>query len=607
MALAKQVLQFFFGVTDKDAASKAMRAGDLVLAKNMQQLHAGKHIKRGAFVQATQNYDAPTSITAESLTSPDGVQALIRDAATDTSFARGADATHNISKGKADRVMVKWPVRFPALESGEQLCPMAKQAGNYYVWLADESHFMIAQRSNDGETLLQKVGPIAVQGSAGGGAPSTHVKSFAVVDAASFDSTALWVFWVDWTSGTANRNSIWAYKFPHSDLAHPVAYEVDTGADGNKCLTSIAAGVVEGGRLTVVAVGCEGKDGASPIAFRSTAVGRVDTIWVANQYQVIDGAPSMILGQSGAIASQGSRNWTGSGVSLLSVKDVASYSADTFAFTFWGVSDTTADTAALWLWQLRNSDLATVSIKKLDAFDHGSYACTSQVQMNFIGSTTGYETETGAVVVAQCRLYYTNSTGAFLDPDNIDYPDKLFVRAYSWAYTGDVVAQLWEKRGAWLAHGWFQTENGINAIVTGWQDPDGIQMPYHLRRMDTGAIVTQFAYGEAAFPGGAAAAESQLSKHVTDIQSPMNATYPLAVDPEKQILLQTTSAAIDGSTDIVNATIDRPNFGPPAVFRQFALAPGSVPTIVSGWQDVAEAGPLVYPAGVRAYWGEGAT
>ena len=102
------------------------------------------------------------------------------------------------------------------------------------------------------------------------------------------------------------------------------------------------------------------------------------------------------------------------------------------------------------------------------------------------------------------------------------------------------------------------------------------------------------------FPGN-----SQIAGRVADVAQPMLATA--GVGSGNQILLAMQSANITGSVDIANVTFAKPAYQQPAVFGSFALSPGPVPTIVSGWQRLQEAGPLVYPSRLETAFGVGST
>ena len=604
MALAKQILQFVFGSTDQDTSKKSVQMGNLVSAVNMQQIHAGKHCKRGAFVQSSQTFDVPSTITGESIASPDGRQVIIRDGTTDTQFARSTDQHHNMAKGASKRLMVTWPMRFPARSTGQQATPMAKQAGDYYVWLRDESHFMISKRSADKETKLLAAGPI--QATAGG--VISHVKSFAVIDSAAFDASNLWIFWVDWSTNAdaqQNRDAIFLAKVSH-DLQTVTFNRILSGTASNRCLTSICATVTADNLVTVAASIANRADVPSNefYDFRSDAT-RVDTGLVVYKY---NSTPTLQF-SSETIRTSSVGNWTSSGVCPLTTSATA-YRPGRCRFALWVGNTSSMTSLDLVMVEVdeSTSEQTWTTIETLTNDGHGEQG-EHGGRPYFVGSATGYETASGSIIAAQMRIYYHGvDADTWQDPpmDAGLYPDHLWTRIYACSdITGPyVIATV---RGAWLASGWFLSDDGIPLIITGWQDYDAVQMPYHLRRLDTGDIIAQFAYGEAAYPGGCATTNGQITDHVCDLNQPMSNTAPLSIAPEKQVVLGLTSAAVHGSVDIVNAEFDRTPFSAPQSFRSFVLAPGPIPTIVSGWQDVAEAGPIVSPSGLRAYWGVGVT
>lgn len=603
MPIQKTPVQFFFGATDQDTSKKGVRSGDLVTATNVQQLHPGEMIKRGGFTQSSQTFDSPSTVEADSLTSPDGVQVLIRDSITDTAFARAGSSTTNVSRGASQRVLCTPNIRFPSLESGIQEAPMAKQSGDYFVWLHDETHFVIAHRSSDDGSIIEQTDPIAVNGGFGD-TPSTHVKSFAIIDAATFDADALWIFWVDWTSGVTYRDSIWAYRVPHATLDTPTAFRVAAGTDAEKCATSISVAVVPSGRLTVAVCGVTGAGGTPPIAFREDATaGPLKSYVDFWQYTYATGSLTTI-GSGSAEQTTTNRNWVGSGICILSAKDVTEEHEDGFYVSFWGAS-ATADSADLLVYHATEST-GVMSGYVVATVNATGYASSGSTQINFLGSTTGYETATGATVIAQFRVYYENS--GFVDPDDCYYPDRLYTACYAYAAAaGGSSSTIWTARGSWLAHGWFERSDSVKYVITGWEDADAIQLPYHLRRVDTGAIVAQFGYGIGAHAAGTATKDAQIDGHLSDLNQPAIQASPVVVAIDNMVLLQVQSANVNGSLDIASVALSKPTYQSPSTIRKLEIAPGPIPTIVSGWQPLREAGPLVSPPTFGAYWGQGSS
>ena len=74
-----------------------------------------------------------------------------------------------------------------------------------------------------------------------------------------------------------------------------------------------------------------------------------------------------------------------------------------------------------------------------------------------------------------------------------------------------------------------------------------------------------------------------------------------------RLFLALQSGNITGSVDIASVALDKPVFQPPTSFGAFELAAGPIPTVVSGWQRLREAGPLVYPSRIRSAYGVGST
>jgi len=122
-----------------------VQLGDLITAQEVRQVKGGEFSKRDGFGQIAQVYNGQASCAPDSVVTPDGVQVLTRDAATDHVFARSITNTLNQDQGHADRFVPYVRTRFPAVGTNEQAAPMAKQAGNYVVRLIDEGHFVVSQ------------------------------------------------------------------------------------------------------------------------------------------------------------------------------------------------------------------------------------------------------------------------------------------------------------------------------------------------------------------------------------------------------------------------------------------------------------------------------
>lgn len=613
MALPKQVVQFFFGATDQDTSAKGVKTGDVVIAQNIQQLHGGELIKRGGFEQSLESYDGATC-EPDSLVSPDGAQTIIHDADTDSAFvatgdteSTGLERSINQSQGASLRLMATTQVRFPASETDTQAAPMCKQAGDYFVFLVDESHIRVARKSTDGSSVVDDSGSVAVVGPApegGGPHASTHIKSFAVVNTDDFDDSYLWVFWVDWSTNAGaqqNRDGVWAVKFSKADLTTYSFYNVAHGGEiPNLCLTSISASIVGNGNLVVAQVGNIGH-GGTWIDFR-TACSSVD--WHAQHFYFDKTGTRSQIGYKTNVCEK-EFNWCASGCCILTQDDVASFVSGSFRYAFWCNSDAYQDH-----WMLT---VATIPEDFSDTGKEGSgsYLTVSAIKTDedlalghgmALGSVTGYETAAGAMIVAQFRHYL--GTG-LVDPFGAYTCDRLYTMGFN--FTGSLMATpTWTARGAWLAHGWFEWTDGTKCVITGYEDPDALQVPYHLRNAETGQILAQFSYGEGPHAGGTATSTTQVTGHWNDLNQPM-IQGDSATSPHDNVVLATQSANVTGTTDIVSVTIEKPSYQNPASWGNMAIAPGPIPTIVNGWQKVTEAGPLVAPPRFLTCYGTGNT
>lgn len=606
MPIQKQIVQFFFGATDQDTAKRGVGLGDLVSAENIRQKHPGQFEKRGGFTQTAQTYDDPASIVAESITSPDGSQVIVQDATTEIAFARGATSTSFVARGSAKRVFATPKIRFPSIASGEQAAPMAKQAGDYYVWLHDDQHFVVARRSPDSGSLIEITDPITINGGYGA-TPSTHAKSFAILDSALFDADALWIFWVDWTTGTTNRDSVWAYRVPHANINSPTAFRIAAGSVSNLCATSISVGISGKSRCTLCVCGNEGVGGPT-VEFRSNSVTSVNSY--SSFYQIAYTSGSIISTLSGSVSQTSSyRVWASGGCCMLTAKDEATYLVDHFYYAYWGCSAVTAYAADLFLVEV-DEITGVMTVELIDTVTEPNYPIGTNELTCYVGSIVGREVSGGVTIAAQHRIYYWDSALGFVTPKEgtVDsYLDTLYVEAYDWYWSTRTASTKWKKQGAWLAHNWFERDDGVSYLITGWTDPALAQVPYHLRKLDDGEIVAQFAIGEGAIAGGCSDLNTQLTNHVSDVASPMLATSPVA-NPDDQVVVPMRSANVNGSQDIANVVFEKPtSLQRPKRFRDFALFPGPVPVVVSGWQDVREAGPLVWPSTAFFCWGEGSS
>jgi hypothetical protein len=608
MAIPKQVVQFFFGATDEDTSAKGVKLGDLVLAQNVQQLHGGEFIKRGGIYQTLQSYSGDT-VEPDSLVSPDGVQAIIHDLDTDGAYvatgeveATGLERPINQPQGASLRLMPTTQVRFPARERDTQAAPMCKQSGDFYAFLVDDEHIRVVRQSADGSTMIDDSGSVAVYGPKGTGSyPSTHIKSFALVNTDDFDIDHLWIFWVDWSTNEGaqqNTDGVWALKFSKADLTtHTKWCVVDGGTDG-LYLTSISASIVGNGRLVVAQVGNIGHD---ELHFRG-ACASVD--WHAQHfYFASNGARSQIGYKTETITQE--FNWCASGCCMLTVDGVAAFKTGYFRYAAWLNSSAYQDQWMLTLITVpedfdetgNETNLTHVAVHQIRTAElvgtgHGMG----------LGAVTGYETATGVFLVAQMRYY---CGAALVDPDGEYTSDRLYTMGITWLEANTATID-WTARGAWLAHGWLEWTDGTRCVITGYEDPDALQVPYHLRNAETGQILAQFSYGEGAHAGGTATSRTQVDGHWSDINQPM-IQGDSATSSHDNVVLATQSANVTGTTDIVSVLLDKPAYQNPAAWGNMALVTGPVPTIVNGWQKVTEAGPLTAPPRFLTCYGTGNT
>jgi hypothetical protein len=606
MAIPHQPVSVFFGATNQDVSRKGVKLADLITAKDCQQVKGGELTKRDGFTVSEQTFEGKATIDPDGLCSPDGAVKVVRDATDDVAYVQGPAGGEWVAKGGSQRLLCKTAMRFPSTDSAKQTAPMFKQSGQWFVWLDDEQHFRVAKQDADGSRLAYISAPIAVNGPSGAGpAASTHVKSFCVVQHATFDPLNLWIFWVDWSTNASaqqNRDGVWALKVPLDGSATSQVC-VQAGTASNLfILTGITATYAHGalwlaqcGVVTTVAA-----------PFRQDATtGPFDGY---SQHFKVDSAGT-VTGLQGYVIDSDSRSWIASGICMLTSPD-HSYQPESFFYAFWTKHATDSALANLICVTVDSTDSSAtgVIVGTLDLATTVLPA-TLTTMHNFIGEVTGREhSATGVYIVASVRVAASNNGTAAWADIHQTAPGRIFTQC--WDYTpagGGGSTLLWTKRGAWLAHGAFKRADGGEFIVTGWQDTDEAQMPYHLRRLVDGEIVCQFAYGEGAYPGGCGSLLGQLEGHVNDLQQPYLARQGVS-ETVPAVVLAATSANVTGTVDLIALSIERPeNYQRPADERGLALAPGGIPTIVGGWQNVQEAGPLTYPDAVQAFWGKGAT
>jgi len=618
MALRQQALSLFFGATDQDTSAKGIKLGDLVRAVNMQQLHGGEFIKRGGFSQeATTDWNPSTGTQApDSVASPDGIQTVVRNTKDDTvSLVRAGGVRDSL--GGNLRLMSTMRVLFPAGAEGEQIAPMAKQAGQYYVWLKDSSTFRVAKLSSDGQTLEETTIEIAVNGPASVGSASTHVTSFAIVDDSTFDSANLWIYWADWTTNSSqqNRDAIWAIKVSHS-LATATQYQIYEGTQTNDCVTSIAAGRIPNNQASaevlVVAGVCRGNAQNNDYAHFCDFRKATTDVYVhcLNVWATSAGAGRAPV-KSYVMHTNGLATWV-SGCCLLTIPSVYSYVTGKAYFAVMA-SNVTYPTTMVSVFAVEvDTTNSTTSVVDLGALRINETTSTIGSPC-IVGQLTGHETATGFRIAAQLRAYAYLSSGEVSDPAvdgnaggtppaDSRAVDRLYVKCGDYLRAGSG-AFIWEARGAWLAQGWFTDVDGNELLITGYEDPTGLQVPYHLRRFDTGAIVGQFATGQGPHVGGCASKHAQLEGHCSDIQQPSFGSSGLS---RNQVLLSLQGQNISGSADIAQVTFARPAFQNPATWRDYVVYPGPIPTICQGMQPVREVGPLTFPADFGTFGSSGA-
>ncbi len=596
--LAKQVVSVFFGATDQDTSKKAVKLGDLVTAENCQQVKGGEFTKRDGFTATTQTYENRASILPEAFCSPDGLVKLVRDATDDVAYAQGQAGGEWKSRGGSQRLMVKSKLRFNSTSSEKQITPMAKQVGNWFVWLDDESHFRYAEQDADGTRLAHISEPIAVAGPTAGSGGSSHVKSFAVINDPTFDASNLWIYWVDWTWNVAaqqNRDAVWAMRVPLA-WTTPEQYVVNAGTANNRyILTSITATVV-GGACYLAQSGIY-TGAVDAVEFRSASAAQMDG-WAQHLTVTSGGVGGTVYSY---LRSSTSRSWAAGGICWLS-STVYRYITDHlyYAFLTQHPSDRTLCDLVLVDVTVSTGATAATTIKSFN-LDAEAYPALLTVNNCYIGQVTGREYVGGVAIAASVRVSAENDgTAAWTDINAVVGADRVYTTLFT-RTTGGGIVQQWTARAAWLAHGAFRRSDTNEFLITGWQDADQVQMCYHLRNFWTGAIVGQFLYGEASFAGGVGGEYEQLSRYVSDIQQ----SYPTA-SPYTAIL-PTSSANVAGSCDVSAIEVSRPTYQPPASVRGMAFAPGGIPTISGGWQNTQEAGPLTYPGLVQSFYGVGSS
>jgi hypothetical protein len=642
MALAKQPITLFYGDTDQDTGRKSVKLGDLIVAKNCQQVKGGEFSKRDGFTAIGQGYDYQSGpITPDSILSPDGTQVITRDAVTDATYVRGTSNTSNQYQGHATRFVTQVNTRFPALGSGQQESPMAKQSGNYVAWLIDAGHFVIAQvnpdtaaaafsPTGDWETIIQQTAPISVAAISGN--VSLQIKSFAIIDAPVFDAYNLWFCWVDWS------NQIFTYSVPHSNLSsgsfHVTFQLVNSGTLYN-AFTSVTMGMVDANNLAIAACGVQydtsaafvapGQAGSAATGFRAASG---ESCGASNYAKSI--SSHFYLALSGGPASSPVSYLGTQGKAVAACCTIASVaggfqtSSGTWYYAFVGASN-----AGDWAIILQSVDAATLEVTTyVDSFpavapdEYGrptDFDATLFARYGWFynGALAAKETTTGIEIAVTSIPYYVTTNGTFRTWN----PDYLATQCFAYTPTLASWSRKWIALGASVAQGWIRLrdysntgahalESGNDYLITQWEDKTALQPSFHVREWDTGAILAQLAYGQAAHIGGTATRDLQVQSYCSDLHQPMvSGVLYTAEGAPLNIYVGLQSANQNACVDIATVQLQiwdqRTNAPPlwqnPVAWQGYSLAPGPIPTICNGFQKVREAGPLVYPSMPEAY------
>lgn len=655
MVLPKQPVSLFFGATNQDVGKKSMQLGDLTTAQNTQQIKGGEFSKRPGFTQVARTYTGQASLAPDSMTSPDGVQVLTRDAATDHVFARSSATSVNQDQGHADRFVPSVNVRFPAAGSGYQQAPMAKQAGNYVAWLISESAINIAQvnpsvalagqsQTADAETVVrQNLFTIHDITPKNPGDMSTAIKSFALIDHATFDADNLWLLWVDWSG------SIFAAKFNHSALAFVASYVTYSFPQAGTIfpsLTSICAGMVDGPHMAVAVCGvryetASGQTYEPAGGFRTKAIG--STFTACNVAQGISAHLylSASTGQSigGTEVTPTASNWATTGGMTAAACSIASVAGGFQTGAYWYysfvanwvgtgpdvvlVQVTTAGAGGF----VTATPLGPFPLPATSPRDYGIPADwdagnSAHFGWFYNGQIAVKETATGVDVCVTVIPYYITIDDdiAHVGTFRAWNPDYLLTECWSYAVAGSAWTRKWKKLGCCVAQGWMRLRDyspgspvtaGKDYLLTTWEDREALQTCYHVREWDTGEIIAQVAYGAAAHVGHTATRDLQVQVYCSDVQQPMLSGVNQYTGLPLDILVGLQSANQNACVDVATVTLEhwdfraaaKPVWQNPAEVMGFALAPGPIPTVMNGFQPLREAGPLVYPSRPESYFG----
>ena len=658
MILPKRPVSLFFGATNQDVGKKSMQLGDLTTAQNTQQIKGGEFSKRFGFTQVARTYTGQASLSPDSMTSPDGVQVLTRDATTDHVFARSSTTAANQDQGHADRFISSVNTRFLAIGSGYQQAPMAKQAGNYVAWLVSDGAIQIAQvnpsvalagqsQTADAETVVQQtpIIPVHTISPTSLGQPlSDSIKSFALIDHPTFDANNLWLLWVDWSG------SIFSAKFSHTSLTFGgsvVAYSYPQAGTIFPSLTSICAGMVDGPHMAVAVCGvryetASGQAHEPAAGFRIKAVGATSVACNVAQGITASFYLDASTGQAiGGTAVTPSGDWASTSGMTAAACSMASVAGGFQTGAYWyyahvsnwrGLGPTvtlhqvTTAGAGGWEFSLPPISIPLPSMSPRDYgiptdWDAGNAA---HFGWFYNGQLAVKETATGIDVCVTIIPYYvtTDNPTAHVGTFRAWNPDYLFTECWSCNSAGTTWTFKWRKLGCCVAQGWMRLRNfagsltsGKDYLLTTWEDKEAFQTCYHVREWDSGEILAELVYGLAAHVGHTATRDLHVQGYYSDVQQPMLAGVNQHAGLPLDILVGLQSENQNACVDIATVTLEHWDFraaakpiwqNPTKVFS-FALAPGPIPTVMNGFQTLREAGPLVYPSRPETYLGAGSS
>ena len=645
--LPKQPISLCFGATDQDTSKKKAQLGDMVTAVNCRQVKGGEFSKRDGFTQTQQSYLTTAIVSPDSIISPDGIQVLTKDAATGHAYARSATTVRNQDQGHADRFVPSVRTRFPAIGSGSQEAPMAKQAGNYIAWLVDEGHFVVAQlnpgvlggATDDAETLIQQTAPISVATISSNA--STKIKSFAFIDLLAFGSGDLWLMWVDWSG------SVFAYRMSHTlplTGIFSTVWSFPQAGTIYPALTSITAGMVDNGANGTLAVAVCGVNYETAAAqahepatsFRRSTTGACNVGQTISAHFYLDASTGQSATNSSAYYQGYWGKMTAAACTLVSVAGGFQRDSGEWHYAFIGNHGIYTSIIVI---NVPESAPATygVSAQAISFPDPDTYGLPSDWDPTqyshfgwfYNGQIAAKETSTGVDVIVTLIPYYaafTDTEGVITGGFKAWNPDYLFTECWALAPSNGAWTRKWKKLGCCVAQGWIRLRDysvtGVGALTSGkdyvltiWEDKDAFQTCYHLREWDTGEILAQLAYGEAAHVGHVATRDLQATGYYSDVQQPMLAGVnqygglPLSIIVGLQS--QNQNACVDIAAVILQnwdfVTSAPPIWQNPTTVFNFALTPGPIPTVHNGFQTVREVVPLVYPSRPETYFGFGVT